>query len=215
MKSPERKNYESPLRRQQQEATRDRIVDAAADLLDEGSPTSMGAVAERAGVSERTVYRHFPTGAELFAAVFASVTSIGEMNEPQSADELADLSFEVFARYERRPEVIRALNGSAMSAETRTQRAGARRRMVQHALADATTGLDEPDRQRLEAAVHVLSSSNAYLHLRDFWDMDAEQSADVVAWAVRALVRAVVTEGGTGNGKRAGVGTTRTRRVGG
>jgi AcrR family transcriptional regulator len=48
-----------------------RIIEALATLINEGRPMeiSMAAVARRAAVSEPTVYRHFPTKRDLFAAL--------------------------------------------------------------------------------------------------------------------------------------------------
>ena len=51
---------------------RERIVDAALDQLAEGgyASASVVSVARRAGVATGTVYRHFPSKADLFAEVF-------------------------------------------------------------------------------------------------------------------------------------------------
>src|SRR5204862_2508851 len=60
----ERRKYDSPVRRRQAAETRERIIAAGVDIL-HGFPVwnwralTVGAVAERAGVNERTVYRHF------------------------------------------------------------------------------------------------------------------------------------------------------------
>jgi AcrR family transcriptional regulator len=53
-------------------ATRERIVGAALDQVAEGgySSASVQVVARRAGVAVGTVYRHFPSKADLFAEVF-------------------------------------------------------------------------------------------------------------------------------------------------
>ena len=216
---PARRPYDSRLRREQQQETRERIVTAATDLLGEGNAPSMATVAERAGVSERTVYRHFATRTDLFGAVFASLTDlVAGVYEPTSLDELTETVRSTFPRYERRPEVIRALNSSEIAEESRAARAERRRAMVESALADITAGFEPAEKRRLEAAVHVLASSSAYLHLHDFWSMDAEESAGVVEWAVRALVRVAVEEGTPTNGssdRQPRVGRTRRRRVGG
>ena len=55
-----------------QAATRERIAAAAHDQVAEGgyASASVQAVAARAGVAVGTVYRHFPSKAELFAEVF-------------------------------------------------------------------------------------------------------------------------------------------------
>ena len=54
--------YRKKARAQQEEETRQRIVDAAIELhASEGFPgASISAIAERAGVGRVTVYRHFP-----------------------------------------------------------------------------------------------------------------------------------------------------------
>src|SRR6266576_4641232 len=52
--------------------TRERIVSAALDQLADGgyASASVQAVAARAGVATGSVYRHFPSKADLFAEVF-------------------------------------------------------------------------------------------------------------------------------------------------
>ena len=62
--------YESPLRAEQMEQTRLRILEATADVLadDEVEEVTVPVVAMRARVSVRTVYRHFPTKDALFDA---------------------------------------------------------------------------------------------------------------------------------------------------
>lgn len=65
MKSP--RPYQLRQRKEKQEATRQRIVEATAALHEEIGPraTTISAVALRAGVERLTVYRHFPTEAAL------------------------------------------------------------------------------------------------------------------------------------------------------
>jgi AcrR family transcriptional regulator len=61
------------------ERTRERIVQAAIDQLADGGYASAGvaAVARRAGVATGSVYRHFPSKAELFAEVAQAVDAPG------------------------------------------------------------------------------------------------------------------------------------------
>jgi AcrR family transcriptional regulator len=65
-----KRRYEQKKRAAQTAETRLRITEAAIDLHGTVGPsrTTLTAVAERAGVERRTLYRHFPTEAELFAA---------------------------------------------------------------------------------------------------------------------------------------------------
>ena len=67
--SPKRK-YELKKRADDMAETHRRITDAAIELHATVGPsrTTLSAVAKRAGVERRTLYRHFPTEADLFAA---------------------------------------------------------------------------------------------------------------------------------------------------
>ena len=71
-------------------ATRERIAAAALDQVAEGGYGSAGvqAVAARAGVAVGTVYRHFPSKAELFAEVFrrAAQRELEVVTEVAAAD---------------------------------------------------------------------------------------------------------------------------------
>lgn len=66
----EKRSYRLRQRAKQQEATRQRIIEATADLHAEVGPaaTTISAIAERAGVQRLTVYRHFPDEAALLQA---------------------------------------------------------------------------------------------------------------------------------------------------
>jgi AcrR family transcriptional regulator len=65
-----RRKYELKKRAEEMAETHLRITEAAIELHGSIGPsrTTMSAVAERAGVERRTLYRHFPTEADLFAA---------------------------------------------------------------------------------------------------------------------------------------------------
>ena len=67
---PPKRKYELKKRAEQMAETHLRITEAAIELHGTVGPsrTTLSAVAERAGVERRTLYRHFPTEADLFAA---------------------------------------------------------------------------------------------------------------------------------------------------
>src|ERR1700747_240831 len=71
-----RRRYDNSARQEKAAQTRERIVAAASDLVHgfdswDWQDLTFKAVAERAGVGERTVYRHFPTERHLHDAVMA------------------------------------------------------------------------------------------------------------------------------------------------
>ena len=71
--SREKRKYELKQRAEEMAETHLRITEAAIELHGSVGPsrTTMSAVAERAGVERRTLYRHFPNEADLFAACSA------------------------------------------------------------------------------------------------------------------------------------------------
>jgi AcrR family transcriptional regulator len=69
----EKRPYRKRRRAEAEAETRQRIAEAAMELHGSVGParTTISAVAERAGVQRATVYRHFPTEADLFGACSA------------------------------------------------------------------------------------------------------------------------------------------------
>jgi AcrR family transcriptional regulator len=70
-------------------ATRERLLGAARELIEEGGygSASVAAIADRAGVASGTVYRHFVSKAELFLEVFRAVCAGEERAMRAAADE--------------------------------------------------------------------------------------------------------------------------------
>jgi AcrR family transcriptional regulator len=107
---PSKRKYQLKKRADEMAETRRRITEAAVDLHGTAGParTTLSAVAERAGVQRHTVYRHFPSEAELFGACsahffaahpwpdLASWCAIGDPHQ-----RLARALDELYAYYER------------------------------------------------------------------------------------------------------------------
>src|SRR5256885_914009 len=78
--------YDNALRRQQADLTRRRILDTVRDLLMESRTSfSIPEIAARAGVSEPTIYRHFPNRDALLEALAAGK----RQKKPRLVDEEA------------------------------------------------------------------------------------------------------------------------------
>jgi AcrR family transcriptional regulator len=88
--------------------TRERLLAAARDLIEEGgyAGASVAAIADRAGVAAGTLYRHFPSKAELFLEVFRAVCTGEEHAMRAAADDAgpaaADRLEAVLATFARR-----------------------------------------------------------------------------------------------------------------
>jgi AcrR family transcriptional regulator len=84
-----RRTYDSPLRREHAAATRAKMLAAAQSLFEQRgyAATSIAAIANQAGVSQRTVYLAFETKAELLRTLWNSLLRGAEDAPP--VDQLA------------------------------------------------------------------------------------------------------------------------------
>jgi len=199
MKSASR-SYASPLREEQAAATKRRIVEALAALLDESqtADVSLAEVAHRAGVAERTLYRHFPTKFDLYFALYqwvAGEPAAGDNPRRRSVEEVVALVRQVYPAYARHPRVLRSMNTIGTGEDVRRQRAPERRASVERAIGDIVKGLPPKKRRRVLAVINLLSSSDAFLHMHDFWGLDGDEAAEAVAWAIRTLTDSVRERG--------------------
>jgi AcrR family transcriptional regulator len=108
--SHEKRKYELKKRAEDMAGTHRRITEAAIELHGSVGParTTMSAVAQRAGVERRTLYRHFPTEADLFRACSTHYFAVNPWPEPSAWRELRDprrrlehALGELYAYYER------------------------------------------------------------------------------------------------------------------
>ena len=107
---PPKRRYELKKRAEEMADTHLRITEAAIELHQTRGParTTMSAVAERAGVERRTLYRHFPSEADLFAACSQHYFGANPWPDldtwraiPDPRERLARALDELFAYYER------------------------------------------------------------------------------------------------------------------
>src|SRR5262245_54316800 len=108
--SQPRRKYELKKRAEEIAQTHRRITEAAIELHESVGParTTLSAVAKRAGVERRTLYRHFPTEADLFAACSSHYFTahpwpdLGNWRTIRDAQQrLAHALDELYAYYER------------------------------------------------------------------------------------------------------------------
>ena len=151
--SPPKRKYELKQRAEEMAETHRRITEAGIELHGTVGPsrTTMGAVAKRAGVERRTLYRHFPTETDLFEACsthyFAAnpwpdLADWRAIRDPRERLELA--LDELYAYYERtEPMLTNVLRDEAAQVLTTGRGARGRRRellagALRHAIAFST-----------------------------------------------------------------------------
>ncbi len=188
------RTYSSPLRAEQAEQTRARIVQAAVDLLADADDLSMADVADRAGVSVRTVYRSFATKEDLLDGV---IEWLGENilvragPPPETRDEFVRLTPNVIrAIFEIEP-LYRALFATKAGRESHRRTKGQRRVDVPGAFAEELSHVDEDAARRFSAVLHLVASSQGAMFLKDYWDLDPDDVGRALQWAIAALADAI------------------------
>jgi AcrR family transcriptional regulator len=179
------------LRDRQTTATRALLLDAAFAILtgEAREVISHELVAERAGASPRTVYRHFPTQADLYRAVWEErLRERIPPGFPVTAAEIPARAIDAFARFDANEPIIRALMASPAAMRIRDRGGVEGCAAFEAALSPLTADL-EPAQRRIVVAVFVALFSSPYWQvLRDRAQLDGPDAQRAVAWAMTALL---------------------------
>ena len=184
--------YESPLRAEQMEQTRVRILEATTDVVADpaSEEVTIPLVAKRAQVSLRTVYRHFATREALFDAWAEWVDErlrIHLHSYPDSAEQLAPFARELYRSYDESGSLVRAMLASRAGRAVRERTRRRRRRAFNRAMRELTAGLEPKARARALAVVYLLVSAPAWQAMREQSGLDGVEAGKAAAWALRVL----------------------------
>jgi AcrR family transcriptional regulator len=186
--------YESPLRAEQKEATRRRILDAAGRLMEDRGleELSFGAIAVAAGVKERTIYRHFPSRSALIAGLCAWYQQrVHYGNFARTEADLIAKPLQMFPALDANERLARALWASPQGREFRLSNVKERKDGIKTAIAGAVHGLPPRQARWLAAVVHVLLSSATWQTMKDYWGLSGEEAGKASAMAIELLLNAV------------------------
>jgi AcrR family transcriptional regulator len=189
-----RRRYHSPARRERAAETRERIIDAGARLV-RGFTTwdwdelTFRAVAERAGVSERTVYRNFPTERQLHDAIMARLEDeAGISYEDVELGNLGDVTARVFASLRRFAikDTMGTPRGPAFAGADDRRHDALHRAVAAHA-----PELPDAQRRALAGLLDVLWSPPTYERLIGAWNLDNAEAVSAVQWLIAKVIAAV------------------------
>jgi AcrR family transcriptional regulator len=189
---PARRPYDSPVRRQRAAETRERILDAGAELL-HGVPTwdwralTVRAVAKRAGVNERTVYRYFANERELRDAVMARFEEdAGIRLDGLHLDEVAATAEQLLTFVSSFPIEARTPRDPSITAANRRQRDALRA-----AVRGATDEWSPAEREVAASVLDVLWSVVSYERLVVDWGLAPKDAVHAVTWAMGVVEDAI------------------------
>jgi AcrR family transcriptional regulator len=178
------------LRARHRDDTRRAILDAFNELLDEGNPVtvSVPAVAARAGVSVRTLYRYFPNKDDLMDAGGQSFDEPardaigGDVTLANRGEFLARL----WLQFADRLPAVRAQHTSPAGRDLRQRRLSAARDLVATALPAELAG-DERTADLIDLIVAV-GSSSMFLELVDRMGHEPANAAALADHLIELLI---------------------------
>ncbi len=189
-----RRSYESPLRDDQTDATRRKILNGLVRTMARGvAGLSVPAVAKEAGVSVPTVYRHFPTKAKLVDALapyLMEKTRLMEVPAVESND-LGALARELYRRNDAVDIETRAAMASQLGQHVRRQTMPQRWSLVRKTIGERVPSLSGVELDRLSRLCLILMSSATMRAYKDYLGMNAMDAADDIAWTLDILQRAL------------------------
>jgi AcrR family transcriptional regulator len=187
-----KRRYDNTLRRERANETRERIVTAGAELVRQSSirdwrGVTISAVAERAGVNERTVYRHFVNERGLRDAVMQRLEAavgirLDELRLGDIADAAAGIVRHV-ATYAR--DLGPPLDPTLAEAGRRQHVA------LLGAVTEHTPTWRDDDRALAAAMLDLQWSVSSYERLARDWGLDAEEAVRGLTWVIGLIEAAI------------------------
>lgn len=192
--------------------TRTLLMRTARELLQEGGPLTVQAVAERSGVSRATAYRYFPSNESV--ALHATMPMGDDpLADPDWAGTVAEAAQDLPSRaatlvrrmgewafdHEQELRILLRLSlpdGSGRPVLARRPRTS-RDRWIASLLSDLPDTVPTQSRERLAIALIPLFGSDALVWLTDMAGLEREAALRQLEWMARTLVAATLAESAT------------------
>lgn len=192
--SPTSRRYHSTLRERQAAQTNELILDAVTTLLMDRRADELTTreIAATAGVSERTVYRHFPDRDALLEGLSRRLPELDGIAPSFRLGGLDDLPASGRLLMELLEEHhVAALAEAILNADPRRFASDTQThsRDMQQLLANDLPELDEREHLRIAAVLRCLLSSQAWLRMREEYGIPGTESGPVVAWVIEVIIR--------------------------
>jgi AcrR family transcriptional regulator len=187
-----RRPYDITLRSERAAETRERIVAAGSDLLHRSSVRDWRAltireVAERAGVNERTVYRHFGNERGLRDAVMHRIEEEAGIDlSVMQLEDIAGVTSAILEHVSSYP-----LESRPPLDPTLTEASQRQRQALLDAVADRAADWTPEDRTVAAAMFDVLWSVASYERLVVDWQLNRERAIRGITWVIGLVEQAV------------------------
>ena len=189
-----KRRYDNTRRRERANETRARIVASGAELVRQSSirdwrGVTIRAVAERAGVNERTVYRHFANERALRDAVMQRLEEAVGIDLTQlRLDGVGDAAARIFRHVASYPRDREPLDPTLAEANRRQHEA------LLGAVKQCAARWGTADRTLAAAMLDVLWGVSSYERVLLDWNLDPEEAIRGMTWVI-GLVEDAIRDG--------------------
>jgi AcrR family transcriptional regulator len=185
-------------------------MEALADLIAQGRlhTLSIQDVADRAGISYASVYRHFPNREKLFEGLYewgSEHVSSQMPPTPRTLDEVGEWTRKSVAVAYRNAAVNRAVATILTALDIHPQSRRQRDLEIERLVATSVPKLPASLRRQASAVIRYLAGSQAWATLGQRFRLDAEDTAAALGWVLEAFI---------GDLKQRASGAERSRKAG-
>jgi AcrR family transcriptional regulator len=155
------------------------IIAAGMDLVVEApdDPLSVRSVANRAGMSERTVFRYFATRDILLDEVAAELASrVQAPPVPGMPSDLTAYARDLYRQFETKAPLIKAALRSELYNRVRHVAGDARGRSIRHLIDNAAPAAPDEARRAAAANIHYHLVATTWHYYRFYFDLSLEES---------------------------------------
>ncbi|SPF46524.1 Bacterial regulatory s, tetR family protein [Candidatus Desulfosporosinus infrequens] len=189
-----RRSYTSPLRSNQKENTRERILDTVAEIISEGRilDFSVKDVAVRTGISYGTVYRHFPTRESFLEALYEEASELMAQSapfNPQSLDDIPVMLGKTVERFAERETLVQAFTIALLINNVKPKSRHKRDQNIQELVMESAPRLSTGAARQVTAIISHLCSSLTWATLKQRYGLNSAETAEAMNWALQTLIR--------------------------
>jgi AcrR family transcriptional regulator len=179
------------LREKHAAATREHIVSKAYELLVEHpeQPFSHEAVAARAEVGARTVYRYFPSQSDLYEEMWLMLRRHSGTIFPTTEEQILPQVPIMFGNFDRNEKVIRAVLESPMGHRVRERGIPEGREAFRKSLARLTKGLSAAKQRQVIAVFLAVYSAPFWELLRNRGGLSGQDAIEAAEWTMSTLLQ--------------------------
>ncbi|HET6971158.1 MAG TPA: helix-turn-helix domain-containing protein [Phenylobacterium sp.] len=168
------------------------ILESAVELLETASVTelSVRAVAKKADISERTVFRYFASRDDLLDAVALEISRrLDAPPNPETVEALIAYPEAMFARFEATAALTRAALHSELYHRIRARDALGRGAAIRALVDRLAPGRSERERRLAAASIHYQVIASTWRYYRDYFGFPLEDAAECARMAIVQALR--------------------------